>query len=88
MQSPAFIRSTLGAKAFSIAFGALAACAGCSTPPPMSLDKLASIGVTEGTMYWDAEQKLAREGYQCFVADDANRVSHLKVAEPACIGTP
>lgn len=88
---------------------------GCSTPPKMSTSHLASIGVIEGAMYWEAEQTLSREGYQCFVvgakrenfdctktmglfptcllrvgfvADDKNRVSHIDVAEPACMGTP
>ena len=88
---------------------------GCSTPAKMSSGHLASIGVIEGTMYWEAEQKLAREGYQCFVtgakrenfdctktmgffpacllrvafvADDNNLVSHLRMADPACMGTP
>jgi hypothetical protein len=41
---------------------------GCSTPSKMSPDHLASIGVGEGAMYWTAEQKLAVEGYQCYVS--------------------
>lgn len=41
---------------------------GCSTPTRISPERLAAIGVTEGTKYWDAQGKLAREGYQCFVA--------------------
>lgn len=97
-------------------FGAMAICvAGCSTPLKISPDHLASIGVIEGVIYWEAEQKLASEGYQCFVtgakrenfdctrttgffptcllrvgfvADDNNRVSNLRVANPACMGTP
>lgn len=42
--------------------------AGCSTPSKMSAERLAAAGVSEGTMYWEAQQRLAREGYQCFVA--------------------
>jgi hypothetical protein len=41
---------------------------GCSTPLKMSDDYLASIGLSEGIAYWSAEQKLASEGYQCFVS--------------------
>lgn len=42
--------------------------AGCSAPSKISNERLAAAGVTEGTMYWEAQQRLAREGYQCFVA--------------------
>lgn len=41
--------------------------AGCSTPAKMTSNDLTSIGVTEGIIYWQAEQKLAGEGYHCFV---------------------
>jgi hypothetical protein len=96
--------------------GTVAICVlGCSTPLKMSPNHLASIGVVDGAMYWEAEQKLASEGYQCvvtgakrenfdctktvgffptcllrveFVADDKNLVSHLRTANPACMGTP
>jgi len=88
---------------------------GCSTPLKMSAEQLASIGLSVGTSYWSAEQKLASKGYQCFVSgakrenfdctkevgifpscilriefkvDDSNAISSLRVAEPACIGTP
>jgi hypothetical protein len=81
----------------------------------MSSEQLASIGVNVGAVYWDAEQKLASKGYQCYVTgakrenfdctkmegffpscvlridfkvDDANAISNLRIAEPACIGTP
>ena len=40
---------------------------GCSKPLRISEDRLAFIGVTEGATYWEAQQKLAQEGYQCFV---------------------
>jgi hypothetical protein len=42
--------------------------AGCSTPSKISAERLAAAGVTEGTMYWEAQQRLARQGYQCSVA--------------------
>lgn len=112
MQRPPFIRYISGV----LAVGTVASCVlGCSPPLKMSPDHLASIGVVEGAMYWEAEQKLAREGYQCFVtgakrenfdctktigffptcllrvgflADDKNLVSQVRVANPACIGTP
>jgi hypothetical protein len=99
-----------------LASGTVAICiSGCGTQAKMSPDHLASIGITEGTTYWEAEQKLAGEGYQCFVtgakrenfdctktmgffptcllrvafvADDNNLVSHIRVANPACMGTP
>ena len=88
---------------------------GCSTPPKLSTEQLASIGVSAGTTYWSAEQKLASKGYQCFVSgakrenfdctksegffpscilriefkvDDSNAISSVRVAEPACMGTP
>ena len=81
----------------------------------MTPEHLASIGFGEGIPYWTAQQKLASEGYQCFVsgakrehfdctkekgffpscvlrvefkADDQNAVSNVRVADPACIGTP
>jgi hypothetical protein len=88
---------------------------GCSTSANASHADLASIGVIEGAMYWEAEQKLASGGYRCFVTgakrenfdctktvgffptcllrvtfvgDDKNLVAHLRVAQPACMGTP
>ena len=88
---------------------------GCSTSSKMTPEHLASIGFSEGIPYWTAQQKLASEGYQCFVsgakrehfdctkekgffpscilrvefsADDQNAISHVRVADPACIGTP
>lgn len=96
--------------------GLIACCVlGCSTPVKMTSNDLASIGVIDGTIYWEAEQKLAVEGYQCsvtgakrenfdctkmtgffvtcllrveFVAEDKNLVSKIRIAEPACMGTP
>lgn len=41
---------------------------GCSTPENISAERLAAIGVMEGTTYWEAQQKLAQEGYRCFVS--------------------
>jgi hypothetical protein len=56
-------------KKYAITACTLAICLmGCSTPSKMSPDHLASIGVSEGTPYWSAEQKLASEGYQCYVS--------------------
>jgi hypothetical protein len=53
-------------KRDAIAVCTLAAClAACSTPVKMSPGHLASLGVTEGTEYRSAEQKLAGEGYEC-----------------------
>lgn len=40
---------------------------GCSRPLKIGEDRLAVLGVVEGAMYWEAQQKLAQEGYQCFV---------------------
>lgn len=99
-----------------LTFGALVfGVSACSTPAKMSPERLASLGIAEGTAYWEAESKLAREGYQCFVTgakrenfdctrtmgffptcllrvvfvvDDKNLVSQIRVANPACIGTP
>lgn len=88
---------------------------GCTTPAKLTPERLAALGVKDGAMYWEAEQKLAQEGYHChitgvkredfdctkqagffptcifrvqFQATDENLVSNLRVAEPACIGTP
>lgn len=88
---------------------------GCSTPPKMSVEQLTLIGVSVGTTYWSAQQKLASKGYQCFVSgakrdnfdctknegffpscilriefkvDDSNAISSIRIAEPACMGTP
>jgi len=33
----------------------------------MSFDRLSQIGVVEGATYWQAQQRLASEGYQCSV---------------------
>jgi hypothetical protein len=41
---------------------------GCSSPPKLSPGQLASLGVKEGAMYWDAEQKLMQAGYSCYVS--------------------
>ena len=41
---------------------------GCSTPSNISAERLAAIGVTDGATYWEAQQKLAQEGYRCFVS--------------------
>lgn len=40
---------------------------GCSTPVNITADRLAALGVVDGAMYWEAQQKLAQEGYRCFV---------------------
>ena len=88
---------------------------GCSTPAKLTPEQLASLGVREGAMYWEAEQKLLQQGYRGYVSgarredfdftketgtfpscvlrvqfkvDEQNLVSDLRVAEPACIGTP
>jgi hypothetical protein len=88
---------------------------GCSTPVKMSSDHLASIGLGVGATYWSAEQKLASEGYHCYVSgakrenfdctkmtgffptctlriefkvDEQNVISTMRIAEPACVGTP
>lgn len=112
MQDPLFSRCI----GYLLVGAAVAICtSGCSTPAKMSADQLAAIGVVEGIRYWDAQGRLAREGYQCFVtgekrenfscsktvglfptclsrvefvADDNNLVSRLRVADPACMGTP
>jgi hypothetical protein len=104
------------ASQVAIAFCSLVICtSGCSTPSKISSDHLVSIGVSEGAMYWAAEQKLASEGYRCFVTGakrenfnctkteglfptcilrvefnvaEENTISHVRVADPACIGTP
>ncbi|MBV8665368.1 MAG: hypothetical protein JO269_02685 [Burkholderiaceae bacterium] len=61
-------------QAINFLTGLFAVCAtalavtGCGTPPKMSDEQLASLGVKSGAMYWDAEQKLASQGYQCHVA--------------------
>lgn len=87
----------------------------CRAPSNLTSERLVSLGVREGAMYWHAEQKLAQEGYSCYVsgasrenfdctknagffpscvlriqfkANDQNLVSNLRVADPACIGTP
>ncbi|MGV7206834.1 hypothetical protein ACLB1G_03145 [Oxalobacteraceae bacterium A2-2] len=89
--------------------------AGCGTPVKISPERLASMGVRVGEQYWPGQQKLAAEGYRCFVSgakrekfdctkqqgyfptcllrvqfvvDDRNLISALRVAEPACMGTP
>jgi hypothetical protein len=109
MQCVSFYRSML--KFFVLAVFA----SGCSTPQKLSTDQLTSIGVSTGNTYWSIEQKLASNGYQCFVSgakrenfdctkkegffpscllriqftvDESNAVSSLRVAEPACAGTP
>jgi hypothetical protein len=43
-------------------------CAGRSTPPKLSAERLAALGVVQGATYWDAQQKLAREDYACYVS--------------------
>jgi hypothetical protein len=58
----AILRAALAAGAAAIC------CAGCGTPPKMSVDRLATMGVVEGAPYWQAQQKLAQEGYQCSVS--------------------
>lgn len=87
----------------------------CRAPSKLTPERLASLGVGEGAMYWHAQQKLAQEGYSCYVSgasrenfdctknagffpscvlriqfkvNDQNLVSNLRVADPACIGTP
>lgn len=65
MQTHTFTRHILSAI---IAGMAMTCTQGCSTPIKMSADQLASIGVTEGASYWQAEQKLMGEGYQCFAS--------------------
>jgi hypothetical protein len=41
---------------------------GCSTPTKLSPDQLASLGISNGVVYWHAEQKLLQEGYVCYVS--------------------
>lgn len=41
---------------------------GCSTPSKLTPERLASLGVNEAAIYWDAEQKLVQEGYHCYVS--------------------
>ena len=104
----------LGRRLIAVCIGSLCL-SGCSTPLRKSDEQFASIGVKEGVTYWSAQEKLAREGYRCFVtgekrenfdctktvgffptcvmrvdfkASDTNLVSDLRVADPACIGTP
>lgn len=43
----------------------------CSTPQRMSAAELASIGLQDGTRYWEAQQKLAQRGYRCYVTGAA-----------------
>lgn len=65
MQSHAFVRHIRCV----ITAGMAALCvSGCSTPVKLSADQLASNGVVEGANYRDAVQKLAGQGYQCFVS--------------------
>ncbi|MDL2353747.1 MAG: hypothetical protein QFF03_00660 [Pseudomonadota bacterium] len=67
MQRLAFIRfgrCLITACAFALCFS------GCGTTKKMSPEHLLAIGVSEGVMYWVAEQKLASEGYQCFVTGE------------------
>jgi hypothetical protein len=53
----------------SLAIGAgLVAISGCTTPSRLAPDQLASMGLTEGTMYWKGEEKLAQAGYRCYVS--------------------
>jgi hypothetical protein len=48
---------------------ALAACvAGCSTPVKISPERLSLLGVRVGAPYWAGQQKLASEGYRCYVS--------------------
>jgi hypothetical protein len=58
---------TILRTAFAICAVAIC-CSGCGTAPKMSADRLASMGVVEGAAYWQAQQKLAQEGYQCSVS--------------------
>lgn len=112
MKRTTFIRFVQSAIA---ACTAAACMAGCSAPAKLSPEHLDAIGVREGASYWVAQQKLAREGYQCFVTgakrenfdctktegffptcvlrvefkvNDENAISKVRVADPACIGTP
>ena len=110
--NPAARRRALPCLAGCLAASLLAA---CSTPSKPTSSELAALGVREGVVYWEAEQKLAQAGYHCFVsgdrrddfdctkeagffpsctlrvhfkADQQNRVDNLRIADPACIGTP
>ncbi len=40
---------------------------GCSIPTKISDAELESMGVRNGVKYWEAQQKLTRRGYSCFV---------------------
>lgn len=41
---------------------------GCSVPPKLTPEQLERLGVREGVIYWEAEQKLLQEGYRCYVS--------------------
>jgi hypothetical protein len=64
MQGLASTRFTQGITVCTVAI----CVSGCGAPWKMSPDYLASIGVREGARYWVAEQKLASEGYRCYVS--------------------
>ena len=40
----------------------------CRAPSKLTPERLVSLGVVEGVMYWHAQQKLAQEGYSCYVS--------------------
>lgn len=40
----------------------------CSTPAKLAPEQLVRLGITEGAIYWQAEQKLAQEGYRLYVS--------------------
>jgi hypothetical protein len=39
----------------------------CSTPPKLTPEQLATLGVRNGAVYWEAEQALVQQGYHVFV---------------------
>lgn len=41
---------------------------GCSTPPQPTPEQLATLGVRDGAIYWEAEQALVQQGYHVFVS--------------------
>ena len=40
---------------------------GCATPTKLGPSELDAMGVREGAVYWEVEQRLASAGYACFV---------------------
>ena len=61
---------------------------GCATPARLSVNQLASLGVTDGAVYWNAEQKLLQEGYICYVSGAKREnfeCSKTKVSFQTCI---